>query len=110
MVTINRFSWLLRDQLREKGGIQFWDYFESPLKPEEIGVPREDDIEYTVQSFDRIDNLAQRFYGDPQLWWVIALANDLRLLPNQLNCGIRIRIPSPAFVQERMLVPRTDEV
>jgi len=108
MVTINRFSWLLRSQLRQKNNIQFWDYFESPIGPTDIGVQRQDDIQYTVTSFDRIDNLAQTFYGDPQLWWVIALVNDLRLLPIQLKCGTVIQIPSPTYVKETLLIPRTD--
>ena len=26
---------------------------------------------------DRMDLLANDFYGDPSLWWVIAMANDI---------------------------------
>lgn len=106
--SINRFSYLIRDQLRQKDGIQFWDYFESPIQPNLIGVVRDDDIQHTVTSFDRIDNLAQQYYGDPHFWWVIALVNDLRLLPIQLTCGKVIQIPSPTYVKENLMIPRTE--
>lgn len=107
-VTINRYSWLLRSLVRQKNGIQFWDYFEPPIRPEEVFEEREDDIKYTIQAIDRIDNLSQQFYGDPQLWWVIALANDLRLIPNEMKNGRVIKIPSPDFVKERLLIPKTN--
>ena len=29
---------------------------------------------------DRMDLLANDFYGDPSLWWVIAMANDIEAL------------------------------
>jgi|TARA_B100000085_G_scaffold280003_1_gene304229 hypothetical protein len=43
---------------------------------------------------DRLDLLAQDFYGDSKLWWVIAMANDLpgdSLFP---PVGFQIRVPS----------------
>lgn len=103
---INRYSWLTRGLLRQKDGIQFWDYFEPTIGPDELLKPREDDIEHTVRDFDRIDNISQEIYGDPQLWWVIALVNDLRLVPNEMRNGRVLRIPSPNFVKEHMLYPR----
>lgn len=105
--SINRFSWLIRDLLRQKDKIQFWGYFEPTIGPDELLLPREDDIEHTVTDYDRIDNMSQQFYGDPQLWWVIALVNDLRLCPNEMKNGRVLRIPSPTFVKEKMLLPRT---
>jgi nucleoid-associated protein YgaU len=41
---------------------------------------------------DRCDNLAQRFYGDPQLWWFIARVNNLTT--NNIPAGTSIRIPA----------------
>lgn len=41
---------------------------------------------------DRCDNLAQRFYGDPQLWWFIARVNNLTT--NNISAGTSIRIPA----------------
>jgi len=44
---------------------------------------------------DRFDLLAQQYYGDPSLWWVISCANE-NLPQNSLyiNEGTQIRIPS----------------
>ena len=44
---------------------------------------------------DRLDNLANQFYGDPSLWWVISVANPD--LPNDSlypTLGYQLRIPS----------------
>lgn len=70
-------------------GIEHWEHPEYP----EIR-PAPDDIFYAVDLNDRIDKLAERFYSAPELWWIIALANDLRLLPNDLNERQTLRIPS----------------
>ena len=43
---------------------------------------------------DRLDLIAQDFYGDSTLWWVIAAANNLKgdsLFPGD---GVQIRIPA----------------
>ncbi len=70
-------------------GIEHWEHPEYP----EIGAAP-DDIIYTVDLNDRIDLIAERFYSSPDLWWIIALANELRLLPNDLNGREKLRIPS----------------
>lgn len=70
-------------------GIEHWEMPEYP----EIRQAS-DDIVYTVDRSDRIDRIATRFYSSPDLWWIIALANDLRLLPNDLKEGAKLRIPS----------------
>jgi hypothetical protein len=78
-------------------GIEFWDVLDLPVLPEQS-----DDISYQVQGGDRIDRLANKFYGDPELWWVIAEANGFEILPTDLNEGEFIRIPSPRFVQQQL--------
>ena len=40
---------------------------------------------------DRCDNLANRFYGNPQLWWFIARVNNLTT--NNIPAGTSLRIP-----------------
>jgi hypothetical protein len=44
---------------------------------------------------DRFDVMAQTYYGDSSLWWIISLANDF-LPQNSLYApiGIQLRIPS----------------
>ena len=41
---------------------------------------------------DRCDNLAERFYGNPTLWWFIARVNNLTT--NNIPAGTSIRIPA----------------
>jgi|TARA_R100001460_G_scaffold20303_1_gene42107 hypothetical protein len=43
---------------------------------------------------DRMDLLAQDFYGDPTLWWVIAMANDLDRDSVFPPLGFQLRIPN----------------
>ena len=42
---------------------------------------------------DRLDNLAQKYYGDVSLWWIIAKANNLDKAEIGLNVEKQIRIP-----------------
>ena len=67
-------------------------YPDVPLTENDIYV-------YTVQG-DRYDILAQQYYSDSSLWWIISIANE-QLNQNSLIIpeGIQIRIPAnPAAV------------
>ena len=59
-------------------------------------VPRtqEDTYVYTTIG-DRFDTLAQQYYGDSTLWWIISSANP-QIKPNSLypTTGIQLRIPA----------------
>ena len=56
-------------------------------------VPKHtDDIYVLTQVGDRFDLLAEQFYGDSQLWWYIAKANNMKF--NNIEVGTTIRIPS----------------
>ena len=60
----------------------------------EIPLSENDTYVYTVQG-DRYDILAQQYYSDSSLWWIISIAND-QLPQNTLTIpeGIQIRIPT----------------
>jgi nucleoid-associated protein YgaU len=49
------------------------------------------DVYLLAQEGDRLDNLANEFYGDPSLWWFIARINHL----NSINVpvGTSLRLP-----------------
>ena len=56
-------------------------------------VPELDtDLHFISQAGDRLDNLAQQFYGSPHLWWFIARVNNIKTM--NLPPGISLRIPS----------------
>jgi len=64
------------------------------VKYPEIPLDFTDIYVYTTAG-DRFDSLAQTYYGDSSLWWVISRANPSQtcdsLIPNK---GEQIRIPS----------------
>ena len=55
----------------------------------------EDDIYIQVTSPERLDLLADTFYNDVDLWWIIATANPdvIRRDSYNLKPGLEIRIP-----------------
>ena len=59
-------------------------------------IPRSfnDTYVYTTVG-DRFDTLAQQYYGDSSLWWIISNANG-KLLQNSLTppTGTQLRIPA----------------
>ena len=56
-------------------------------------IPESDtDIYVITQHGDRLDLLANEYYGDPHLWWYIAKANNLKF--NNLEPEVQLRIPS----------------
>ena len=84
-------------ELVSSDGVTFWNALDPPTIPQQT-----DDLKYTVRSSDRIDRIAYKFYGDPVLWWVIALANDLELLPTALFLGQVLTIPAPRYVLQQL--------
>lgn len=93
-VRIGRQSRLQFYPLVTLDGFEFWDFKDLPIPPARV-----DDELHQVTSVDRIDTLSVDFYGTPTLWWVIAVANDLEILPTDLNVGQKLRIPSPTFIR-----------
>ena len=56
-------------------------------------IPESDgDIYVITQMGDRLDHLANQYYGDVNLWWYIAKANNLSFMT--ILPGIRLRIPA----------------
>ena len=56
-------------------------------------IPQTDnDIHIITQEGDRLDLLAHQFYGDVNLWWYIAKANNLTFMT--MSPGTPLRIPA----------------
>ena len=68
-------------------------YYNSVRYPE---IPRlEDDIYVFTTEGDRFDILAQQYYKDSSLWWIISIANpDLQLNTLFIPQGTQLRIPT----------------
>lgn len=53
----------------------------------------EEDYYVITTGGDRYDTLAQQFYNDYTLWWVIASANSSQRASLVVEPGVQIRIP-----------------
>jgi len=89
---MNRYNNIPKTKIQGKLAYQTVRYPEIPLTSEDIYV-------YTQQG-DRFDVLAQQYYQDSSLWWIIASANPQVTLGSLIiPDGIQLRIPAfPASV------------
>jgi nucleoid-associated protein YgaU len=76
--------------IRNSQGIRYYKDSKYPQVPLSV-----DDIYVITTEGDRFDLLAQQYYGDSSLWWIISIANET-LSQNSLfiPLGIQLRIPS----------------
>lgn len=68
------------------------NYIESVIYPKIL--PTDNDLYIISDNADRLDLLANKYYGDKNLWWVIAVANNLNDASLHIGDGIQLRIPS----------------
>ncbi len=75
---------------KENGGAHFYATTFYPKVP-----LSESDIYVLTEQNDRLDTLADQFFGDPGLWWIISSANS-KLPQNSLHlpAGTQLRIPN----------------
>lgn len=81
-------------------GTYLWDTFQ--FRPE---VPTsEDDLyhELTAGEVGKLDVVSFYYYGTVDLWWVIAIANNI-LNPLRIPAGTRLRIPSIDVVYREVI-------
>ena len=74
--------------LRKKGTEVY-----SSDRPDRI-MPAADDTIITASKKDRLDSLANKYYGSPTYWYVIASVNGLVGGNLHVPPGIQLRIPS----------------
>lgn len=67
-------------------------YFESTIYPKI--KPTDEDIYIITTQSDRLDLLANKYYGDKNLWWVIATANNLNDASLHIEPGTQLRLPN----------------
>lgn len=56
-------------------------------------IPKASDVYLRVQDGQRLDTLANTYYGDPAMWWIIAQANAITGGTLFVPAGKQIRIP-----------------
>lgn len=55
---------------------------------------RETDVYVATETGDRLDTLANHFYGHANLWWIIAAANNIHDAKFSFPDGTILRIPT----------------
>lgn len=65
------------------------------IQPTRVITPSIDDIIITFKAHDNVDNLADKYYSDPTLGWVIMCANPDFNFEFEIPTGAKIRIPMP---------------
>jgi len=68
------------------------NYLQSTIYPKI--KPNNNDFYIISEQGDRLDLLANKYYGDPTLWWIIATANNINDATFYIDEGIQLRIPS----------------
>ena len=56
--------------------------------------PDDSDILIMTTGEDRLDLLANHYFGDASKWWIIAMANNLTDIDLKCNPGTQLRIPT----------------
>ncbi len=67
-------------------------YLETTIYPKI--KPTDNDVYIITTVSDRLDVLANKYYGDKNLWWIIAVANNLNDASLHIDAGTQLRIPS----------------
>ena len=65
----------------------------------DITIEKSANDTYIIASFgERLDLLAWKYYGNVELWWIIAAANpELRKDSLYLDPGVQVRVPEDYF-------------
>lgn len=56
--------------------------------------PSDTDIVIISNESDYLDSLANKYYKDPTLWYIIALANGIGMGKMSVEPGLQLRIPT----------------
>ena len=85
---MNRYQNIPKTKINGKLVYRTSRYPEVPLSINDVYV-------YTTQG-DRFDTLAQQYYSDSSLWWVISIANTDKVNQSTIVIpeGLQIRIPA----------------
>ena len=85
---MNRYQNIPKTKINKKLVYRTSRYPEVLLSPNDIYV-------YTTQG-DRFDTLAQQYYSDSSLWWIISIANTDKVNQSTIVIpeGLQIRIPA----------------
>jgi len=67
-------------------------YYQSTIYPKIKAT--DNDLYIISEDGDRLDLLANKYYNDKNLWWVIAVANNINDGTFYVEAGRQLRVPS----------------
>ena len=89
----------LTSQIKDANGVRKSASWIFPVPPISAN-----DTYITTTTPDRLDKLANDFYGDSQLWWIIAAANGLGkgtlIVPENVTIRIPVQLGIDEFIQQ----------
>ena len=85
----------LTNQINDANGVRKSASWIFPVPPTSIN-----DTYITTTTPDRLDKLANDFYGDSQFWWIIASANGLGKGTLIVPANTTIRIPENSGIDD----------
>lgn len=86
-----------------KGDYEWFGFPEYPSFP-----MADDDVSVEVKMNTSLDNLSQEYYDTPELWFVIALANNIDIPYLDMYPGQILRIPTKTRVTSILKKARND--
>ena len=87
-------------------------YYDKLLKKYKVGVSffpplvqQDDDSFYVIKANEayKPEKISRKFYGTPNLWWVICFANGFKDTIKEFHSGRNILIPSSDYIFETYL-------
>ena len=94
-----RGSWLKNaSAFQLAAGTDTWAFFDEV--PDFI--QRTNDLTITLTTELRPEQIAKDVYGRYELWWVIAVANGIRMPLTGFYPGRRLRCPDPSVILEQI--------
>jgi hypothetical protein len=93
MANIDVNSWQNFCPFYKIDGIEFFDTPEFPVIDGEFNT-----ITIDQRYMGRLDLLSFDFYQNANLWWVVALYNELQFIPSDMKLGMTLKIPTQSVV------------
>lgn len=71
-------------------------HYEGPffITPDDLELSQIDHVQHTWKHGDRFYKVAQKYYGEPEAWWVIAMYNGIPTEAH-VRTGDSIYVPTP---------------
>jgi hypothetical protein len=77
-----------------------YEFFDTPDFEPILTSPNDRSLTIDQKYLGRLDLIAYDYYKDSNLWWIIALANDIQVIPTGMYIGQQLIIPATSTVTQ----------